>query len=77
MSTKQLFEKLSKYLSPVDVERIKINMALKGSIVMCLAIADICKSYNSTQENEKEVSRLLSMICKRHFNSEYKNIINN
>jgi len=77
MSTNEIFRRLSNYLNPVDIERIKLNMALKGSIVICLAIADITKGYSLNEENEKEVSRLLSMICKRHFNSAYKNIVNN
>jgi hypothetical protein len=67
MRTKQVIEELAKYLPPDEVEQLKINMALPGSIVMCLCIADITRNYNSTPEREKEVSRLLSALCNIHF----------
>lgn len=67
MHTKTILNKLSEYLEPVDVERLRLNMALPGSIVMCLCVSDIAKNYNSTQEKEEEVARLLSALCNKHF----------
>lgn len=67
MGNATIFKKLKKYLSDYDIERLKLNLVLKGSIVMCYCIVDICKNYNSTQENEDEVSRLLSLLCENHF----------
>lgn len=67
MHTKTILKKLSNYLEPVDVERLKLNMALPGSIIMCLCVSDIAKNYNSTQEKEEEVAQLLSALCSKHF----------
>lgn len=67
MGNATLFKKLKKYLPEYDIERLKLNLVLKGSIVMCYCIVDICTNYNGTQEEENEVSRLLSLLCQNHF----------
>lgn len=67
MSTKTILKRLAEHLEPVDVERLRLNLALPGSIVMCLAVSDIVKNFNSTQEKEDEVARLLSALCSKHF----------
>lgn len=71
MKSETILKHLLFYLSPHDVERLRMNLVLKGSIVMCLAIADITKHYRCSQEDEKKVSELLSKLCKNHFNSKH------
>ena len=73
MRTKQIIKKLAEHLEPFDVERLKLNMALPGSVVMCLCVADIVKSYNSTPEKEEEVARLLSALCNKHLKAAIPN----
>lgn len=70
MKSETILKELSKYLTRHDVERLRMNLVLKGSIVMCLAIADISKHYNPPQEEERIVSDLLSKLCKNHFNAK-------
>lgn len=70
MKSETILKQLSIYLSAHDVERLRLNLVLKGSIIMCLAISDITKKYTGTQNNEKEVSRLLSALCKNHFRNK-------
>lgn len=77
MGNATILKKLSKYLALYDVERLKLNLVLKGSIIMCLAITDIVKNYNSTQENENEVAHLLSNLCSNHFKAPEQKKINN
>lgn len=67
MGNATIFKKLKKYLSEYDITRLKLNLVLKGSVVMCYTIVDICKNYNSTQENENDVAILLAMLCQNHF----------
>lgn len=67
MKSETILKQLSVYLPAYDIERLRLNLVLKGSIVMCLAISDIAKKYTGTQNDEKEVSRLLSTLCKNHF----------
>lgn len=67
MTTKQILKELAKYLPPVQIEQLNLNMALAGSIVMCLCVADIARGYNTTPEKEKEVAGLLSALCNKHF----------
>ena len=70
MRSETILKELSSYLSKQDIERLRMNMVLKGSIVICLAIADISKHYNPPQEEERIVSDLLSKLCKNHFNNK-------
>lgn len=70
MKSETILKKLSSYLSRHDVERLRMNLVLKRSIVICLAIADISKHYNPGEEEERIVSDLLSQLCKNHFNSK-------
>lgn len=67
MESETILSQLSFYFSPNDIERLRLNLALKGSVVMCLAIADITKHYRCSEEDEKRVSDLLSKLCHNHF----------
>lgn len=51
----------------VQAEAISIQMAVPGSIILCMSVARIIETYNSTKENEDKVSTILSMLCKMHF----------
>lgn len=67
MRTKQILKELSAYLTREQIIRIDLNLALKGSAVMILCLADIMNQYNSNDKNEKIVAHLLSQLCRNHF----------
>ena len=68
MTTKAILAELNTLgIDKIKTGSMQIQMALPGSIVLCLAVASIINEYNSTPEKEKRVSTLLSMLCKRHF----------
>ena len=69
MKTKQILKELEGYLSRQLIYELKSFLVLKGKIIICLTVADIIKTYNSTQENEDIVCQLLSLLLRNHFNS--------
>ena len=69
MRSATILKRLSNYLTIYDIERLKLNLVLKDTILICYTIVDICKNYNSTQENEDKVCALLSELCRNHFNA--------
>lgn len=67
MKSETILKQLGPYLSSHDVERLRLNLVLKGSIVMCYAIYDITKNIRCSQEDENIISELLSRLCHNHF----------
>lgn len=73
MKTKQLLKELEAYLLKVQVVELSLAMAITGSIGFCLTVAEIVKTYNSTQENEDKVCDLLAALAKKHFSKVSSN----
>ncbi len=63
----QILKRLKFYLSEYHYSLIRLSMALEGDITLCASIADLIKQYNSSEEDEAQVSILLSQLCKEHF----------
>lgn len=67
MTTISIIRELRDYLSDLKITELELVTALPGSILMCMVITDIIRSYNSKPANENRVSYLLSALCKNHF----------
>lgn len=70
MTKIQIFKELEEYLDVFQVSELQIVSGAKCDLVMCMTIADICRVYNSTKENEETVTDLLVKLCKIHFNGK-------
>lgn len=58
MTRNTIIKKLALYLEPITISKLEI-VANKKDLVLVMTVSDICREYNSTEENEKEVSELL------------------
>lgn len=51
----------------VTIEELRLHMAVPGSLGICVTVAKIIETFNSTQENEDAVCDLLRVILGIHF----------
>ena len=67
MKKKKLLQVLKTYLSDYHYSLIRLGLTIEGDITFCSSVTDIIKEYNSTEDNEAQVSAILSQLCKEHF----------
>ncbi|HLI94248.1 MAG TPA: hypothetical protein VKU83_11580 [Puia sp.] len=72
MKSATIFKKLREYLKPEHVGRLELMHSLAPELAMVLTMADVIREYNSTEEDEKEVSLLLEHLAKNHFSTPKK-----
>jgi len=58
MTRSTIIKKLSVYLDEFTISKLQM-VSQDKSLVLVMTVADICRDYNSTEENEKVVSELL------------------
>lgn len=67
MRKEQIFKELSKYLQIYHQTILGLSLVDETGMQLCMSITTIIKEYNSSDKNEKEVCRLMGLLCKRHF----------
>lgn len=67
MTAKQTIRELEKYLPDILTTELWIAMGGKGTITICCTVTKIIHEYNSTEENEAIVTKLLENILRLHF----------
>ncbi len=70
MKKEAILNRLSKLINPAMIEQLRMTTSFKESIIVCNTVSKIVETYDSTPENEKEVSKLLLDLCKSHFSDE-------
>ncbi len=73
MKTKAIFNKLLELgISQTTIYSLEMQASCVGDIGIVLGLARIVENYEGTREQEDEVCKLLSLLCKNHFKNVKK-----
>lgn len=67
MRKAQIITELRRYLPEILCTELWISTGPKGTITICCTINKIIHEYNSTEENEAKVTKLLEQLLRLHF----------
>ncbi len=66
-----ILKELEKYIPRQYVLMLEMDIEQKGSILMCMTVNEIIKNYNSTEEEEQTVTKLLCALLGLHFGNQH------
>lgn len=67
MTTKNIIKELTTLLPVKYISQLEFQVAIEPSVGLCMIINTIVTEFNSSQDIENRVCKLLCLLVKNHF----------